>query len=50
MMDVHMKRCRLGAGKIKRGLERFDLLKHDDILKYDKKLTKEESSGESKQV
>lgn len=47
-MDVHMKRCRPGADRIKRGLERFDLLKHHDTLKYDEKSKKEEGPGESK--
>ncbi|XP_012227277.1 uncharacterized protein [Linepithema humile] len=46
VMDVHMKRCRLGAGRIKRGLERFDL-KHDDTLKYDKKSKKQEGPDSS---
>lgn len=41
-MDVHMKKCRLGGERAKRGLERFDLLKYDE--KYETK--KQEESGE----
>ncbi|XP_011707439.1 PREDICTED: uncharacterized protein LOC105462497 [Wasmannia auropunctata] len=35
VMDVHVKKCRLGAERIKRGLERLDLQKHDE--KYETK-------------
>lgn len=42
VMDVHVKRCRLGAERVKRGLEKFDLQKYDE--KYESK--KEEGSGE----
>ncbi|XP_011868155.1 PREDICTED: uncharacterized protein LOC105562166 [Vollenhovia emeryi] len=30
VMDVHVKKCRLGAERAKRGLERFDLQKYDE--------------------
>ncbi|KAL0125764.1 hypothetical protein PUN28_004668 [Cardiocondyla obscurior] len=29
VMDVHMKKCKLDAERIKRGLEKFDLQKHE---------------------
>ncbi|XP_032677911.1 uncharacterized protein LOC116847236 [Odontomachus brunneus] len=32
VMDIHMKKCRLGA-RAKRDVERLDLLKHDEKLK-----------------
>ncbi|GAB1859861.1 hypothetical protein CAJAP_01099 [Camponotus japonicus] len=34
VMDVHMKKCRLGA-RVKRGMEKFDLQKYDE--KYESK-------------
>lgn len=42
VMDVHVKRCRLGAERAKRGLERFDLQKYDE--KYQAK--RQEGPGE----
>lgn len=42
VMDVHMKRCRLGAERAKRGLERLDLQKYDE--KYESK--RQEGPGE----
>lgn len=41
VMDVHMKKCRLGA-RAKRGLEKFDLQKYDE--KYESK--RQEQAGE----
>jgi len=40
-MDVHMKKCRLGA-RVKRGMEKFDLQKYDE--KYESK--RQEQPGE----
>ncbi|XP_012542590.1 uncharacterized protein LOC105840252 [Monomorium pharaonis] len=44
VMDIHMKRCRLGAERTKRGLEKFDLQKYDE--KYGTK--RQEESDYSK--
>ncbi|EZA50634.1 hypothetical protein X777_10985 [Ooceraea biroi] len=33
VMDVHMRRCRLGAGRTKRATERFDFQKYDEKSK-----------------
>jgi len=41
-MDVHVKRCRLGTERAKRGLEKFDLQKYDTD-KYEAK--RQEESG-----
>ena len=41
VMDVHVKRCRLGTERAKRGLEKFDLQKYTD--KYEAK--RQEESG-----
>lgn len=40
-MDVHMKKCRLGAERAKRSLEKFDLQKYNE--KYEAK--RQEESG-----
>jgi len=42
VMDVHMKKCRLGTERVKRGLERFDLQKYDE--KFEAK--RQEGPGE----
>ncbi|EGI57347.1 PREDICTED: uncharacterized protein LOC105154129 [Acromyrmex echinatior] len=44
VMDVHVKRCRLGTERAKRGLEKFDLQKYTD--KYEAK--RQEESDYSK--
>ncbi|KYN15450.1 PREDICTED: uncharacterized protein LOC108764982 [Trachymyrmex cornetzi] len=46
VMDVHVKRCRLGTERAKRGLEKFDLQKYTD--KYETKRQEESDYSKSK--
>ncbi|XP_018050344.1 PREDICTED: uncharacterized protein LOC108688552 [Atta colombica] len=49
VMDVHVKRCRLGTERAKRGLEKFDLQKYDTD-KYEAKRQEESDYSKSKNL